>query len=76
MVDEVLLHVPGDQGHLGLAEGAGVVPHLVAVVGGGVLDYRDTVHLNNNTIYTVMQSDRNSSKTDTFHEPITYEPRI
>ena len=24
----------------------------------------------------VMQSDRNSSKTDTFHEPITYEPLI
>ena len=26
--------------------------------------------------YTVMQSDRNSSKTDTFHGPITYEPHV
>ena len=25
-------------------------------------------------LYTVMQSDRNSLKTDTFHEPTTYEP--
>ena len=24
--------------------------------------------------YTVMQSDRNSSKRDTFHRPTTYEP--
>ena len=24
-------------------------------------------------MYTVMQSDRNSSKTDTFHKPITYK---
>ena len=24
-------------------------------------------------LYTVMQSDRNSSKTDTFHKPTTYE---
>ena len=23
-----------------------------------------------------MQSDRNSSKTDTFYEPTTYEPRV
>ena len=27
-------------------------------------------------IYGVMQPARNSSKTDTFHEPITYEPRV
>ena len=27
-------------------------------------------------IHTVMQSDRNSSKTNTFHEPITYEPHV
>ena len=28
------------------------------------------------THYSVMQSDRNSSKTDTFHEPTTYEPQV
>ena len=27
-------------------------------------------------MYTVMQSDRNSSKTDTFHEPTTYTPHV
>ena len=27
-------------------------------------------------LYTVMQSDRNSSKTETFHKPPTYEPHI
>ena len=27
-------------------------------------------------LYTVMQSDRNSSTTDTFHKPITYEPHV
>ena len=27
-------------------------------------------------LYTVMQSDRNSSKTDTFHKPTTYEPQV
>ena len=27
-------------------------------------------------IYTVMQSDRNSLITDTFHEPTTYEPYV
>ena len=26
--------------------------------------------------YNVMQSDRKSSKTDTFHEPTTYEQRV
>ena len=26
--------------------------------------------------YTVMQSDRSSSKTDTFHTPATYEPHV
>ena len=26
--------------------------------------------------YSVMQSDRNSSKTDSFHEPTTYNPDI
>ena len=26
--------------------------------------------------YTVMQSDRNSSKTDTYHEPTTCEPNV
>ena len=26
--------------------------------------------------YSVMQSDWNSSKTDTFHEPATYEPHV
>ena len=26
--------------------------------------------------YSVMQSDRNISKTDTFHEPTTYEPQV
>ena len=28
------------------------------------------------TVYSVMQSDQNSSKTDTFHEPTTYEPHV
>ena len=28
------------------------------------------------TLYSVMQSDQNSSKTDTFHEPTTYEPHV
>ena len=28
------------------------------------------------SIYSVMQSDRNSSKTVIFHEPITYEPKV
>ena len=31
-------------------------------------------HLPYILFYTVMQSDRNSLKTDTFHEPTTYEP--
>ena len=26
--------------------------------------------------YTMMQSDRNSSKTDTFYKPTTYEPHV
>ena len=26
--------------------------------------------------YRVMQSDRNTLKTDTFHEPTNYEPRV
>ena len=29
--------------------------------------------LDNMIIYSVMQSDRNSSKTDTLHKPTTYE---
>ena len=29
-----------------------------------------------NYLYTVMQSDRNSSKTDTFHKPITYKRHV
>ena len=29
-----------------------------------------------NIIYTVMQSDRNSLKTDTFHGPTTFEPLV
>ena len=28
------------------------------------------------TMYNVMQSDRNSSKTDTFHKPITYKRHV
>ena len=27
-------------------------------------------------IYSVKQSDRNSSETDTFHEPTAYEPNV
>ena len=27
-------------------------------------------------IYSVMQSDRNSSQTDTFHGPTAYEPHV
>ena len=30
----------------------------------------------NISIYTVMQLERNSSKTDTFHGPTSYEPHI
>ena len=29
-----------------------------------------------NILYSVMQSDRKSLKTDTFHEPKTYEPHV
>ena len=28
------------------------------------------------SVYSVMQSNRKSSTTDTFHEPITYEPHV
>ena len=27
-------------------------------------------------LYSLMQSDQNSSKTDTFHGPTTYEPHV
>ena len=33
-------------------------------------------HVTNFDKYTVMQSDRNSSKAETFHNPTTYEPHI
>ena len=41
-----------------------------------IIIIRSIKKLQKSTLYTVMQSDRNSSKTDTFHEPITYKPRV
>ena len=39
------------------------------------LQIKFQLHLKN-FVYTVMQSDRNSSKMDTFHTPTTYEPHV
>ena len=36
----------------------------------------ETVTEHRGSWYSVVQSDRNSFKTDTFHKPTTYEPHV